>query len=372
MLYGKIGIDGKICNLSNHMLTPEEKIQYHRHLILDKVGTEGQEKLKEAKVLVVGAGGLSCAILQYIVAAGVGTVGIIDHDVIDQSNLQRQILYTVSDIGKPKVDIAAKRLSKLNPWITINVYSEKLTQNNALELFSKYDIIVDGSDNFPTRYLVNDACVLQKKPLVFGSISQFEGQVTVFNYKDGPTYRCLFPTPPNPEEVPNCSDIGVLGVLPGIIGNLQAMEVLKIILNIGAVLRGKLLLYNALNCHQSLLSFKKDNSIQIKELEQDYPLFCGIKEKSFKEISAKNLKLNIGNYTLLDVRTLSETKTFSVDGIHIPLSELSKRSYEIPNTKPVVVCCQSGIRSRKAISIISDERNELELINLKDGLATFF
>ena len=219
-------------------LSPEENIQYSRHLILNEIGEIGQKKLKASKVLVIGAGGLGCPILQYLTAAGVGTIGIVDFDTVDKTNLQRQILYTHKDIGAFKAEVAANRLAELNPFVNFKIYVEKLTNKNASNLFSSYDIVVDGSDNFPTRYLINDAAVLANKPVVFGSIYKFEGQVTVFNYQNGPTYRCLFPNPPQPSTVPNCSEIGVLGVLPGIIGSIQANEVIKIICEIGQVLSG--------------------------------------------------------------------------------------------------------------------------------------
>jgi adenylyltransferase/sulfurtransferase len=234
------------------ILTNEEKKQYDRHLILDEIGVEGQLKLKQAKVLIVGAGGLGCPVLQYLTAAGVGTLGIIDDDVVTQSNLQRQILYTLDDVGLSKAETAAKRLSRLNPFIVFNVHNEKLTRENAVSLFQGYDIIVDGSDNFATRYLTNDAAVIAKKPLVYGAVFKFEGQVSVFNYFGSGTYRCLYPSPPKPEEAPNCSQIGVLGVLPGIIGSLQANETIKIICGIGVVLSNKLLVFNVLTMHQML------------------------------------------------------------------------------------------------------------------------
>ncbi|WP_247672572.1 HesA/MoeB/ThiF family protein [Aquimarina sp. MMG016] len=353
------------------MLNKEEKIQYNRHIILDEIGLEGQEKLKSAKVLVIGAGGLGCPVLQYLAAAGVGTIGIIDDDVVDQTNLQRQILYTIDDIGKSKAKTVAERLSKLNPFVFFKVYDEKLNTDNALDLFSDYDIIIDGSDNFPTRYLVNDACVLADKPLVFGSIFKFQGQVSVLNYKNGPTYRCLFPDPPAPDAVPNCSDIGVLGVLPGIIGSLQANEVIKIITGIGEVLNGKLLYFDSLTLQQQILSFKKNEDLEINQLEENYNFFCGINLNVIEEISVSELKENSGNYQILDVRNKTEFDQFNIGGIHIPLNEVSERISEIISEKPIVVCCQSGIRSKKAIEIISGLRNDLELINLKQGLSLY-
>ena len=223
---------------------------------------EGQLKLKESKVLVIGAGGLGCPILQYLTAAGIGTIAIVDNDIVDQTNLQRQILYAHCDIGKFKAQIAAKKLSGLNPFVKFKVHTERLSSENALNLFTPYDIIIDASDNFPTRYLANDAAILAEKPLVFGSIFKFEGQISVFNYKNGPTYRCLFPTPPKPDTTPNCSDIGVLGILPGIVGCLQANEVIKMICGIGETLSGKLLTYDALTMQQQVFSFQKKQEHQ--------------------------------------------------------------------------------------------------------------
>jgi molybdopterin/thiamine biosynthesis adenylyltransferase len=229
-----------------NMLNQEENKRYNRHVILDQVGLEGQLKLKAAKVLVIGAGGLGCPVLQYLTAAGVGTIGIIDFDTIDLSNLQRQILFTKNDLGKNKAEVAAQRLKQLNDQVKFKAYPERLTTKNALELFSAYDLIIDGTDNFSTRYLVNDAAVLTNKPLVYGSIYKFEGQVAVFNYENGATYRCLFPVPPKAGTVKNCSEIGVIGVLPGIIGTQQANEAIKIIVGIGKPLSGQLLIYDAL------------------------------------------------------------------------------------------------------------------------------
>ncbi|WP_298548499.1 molybdopterin-synthase adenylyltransferase MoeB [uncultured Aquimarina sp.] len=353
------------------MLSREEKTQYNRHLILDEIGEEGQNKLASAKVLVIGAGGLGCPVLQYLTAAGVGTIGIIDDDEVDQTNLQRQILYTIDDIGRSKAKVAAEKLSRLNPFVFFKVYEEKLDADNALELFEEYDIIVDGSDNFPTRYLVNDACVLTDKPLVFGSIFKFQGQVSVLNYENGPTYRCLFPNPPASGAVPNCSDIGVLGVLPGIIGSLQTNEVIKMITGIGEVLRGKLLYFDALTLQQQVLSFKKNDTIEVDQLEDDYDFFCGIRSNTFEEITPLELKQNHENYQILDVRTIEEYNNFNIGGIHIPLDMVLNRVLELNNHKPIVVCCQSGIRSKKAIEIISKSRDDLVLVNLKEGFSSY-
>ncbi len=348
-------------------LSPEEKKQYNRHLILDEIGELGQKKLKGAKVLVIGAGGLGCPILQYIVAAGVGTIGMIDDDKINQSNLQRQVLYTQSDIGQFKVKIATQRLVALNPFVNFQVYTQKLTPKNAIELFNNYDIIVDGSDNFPTRYLVNDAALLTNKPLVFGSIFKFEGQVSVFNYKNGPTYRCLYPNPPKPNKMPNCSQIGVLGVLPGIIGTLQANEVLKMICGIGKVLSGKLLIYNALSMQQCIFSFEKNENIKIETLDNNDGGFCPL-HKNNKEITKEELKKQPKKYNLLDVRTNGERQQFNIGGQHIPLDELKSRIAEIPQNKDLVVYCKSASRSVRAIEILKNKNFKPLLINLKGGI----
>jgi len=227
-------------------LTPEEKYRYSRHLLLEEVGLEGQEKLKEAKVLVIGAGGLGCPVLLYLAAAGVGTIGVIDFDTIDASNLQRQTLFSTDDVGRSKAEVAKEKLNANNPFINVIAYNEELTNKNSLEIFSAFDIIVDGTDNFHTRYMVNDACLIANKPFVYGAIHKFEGQVSVFNYQEGPTYRCLFPNPPEAGSIPSCSEVGVVGILPGIIGTQQANQVIKIILQIGQVLSGRLMIYNAL------------------------------------------------------------------------------------------------------------------------------
>ncbi len=355
------------------MLSKQEKIQYHRHLILDQIGESGQEKLRKSKVLVIGAGGLGCPILQYLTAAGVGTIGIVDGDMIDQTNLQRQILYTVSDIGKPKARVAAERLTQLNPHISLVVYEDFLNVENAIALFEQYDIIVDGSDNFPTRYLVNDACVLTDKPLVFGSIFKFQGQVSVFNFQGSGTYRCLYPTPPTPDTVPNCSDVGVLGVLSGIIGSLQANEVIKLITEIGKPLVDTLLYFDALTLEQQQVSFKKDTGIHISSLEASYESFCGgIVDVNQVQITAEEAQKTLDSYTVLDVRSYEEYELENIGGVHIPLDELDDRYEEIPDQKPVLVCCSSGRRSALAIDVLQVELESTQFVNLKDGLDRYF
>jgi len=347
-------------------LTDKEEKHYNRHLILDEIGLLGQLKLKQAKVLVVGAGGLGCPVLQYLTAAGVGTIGMIDDDIVSVSNLQRQILYTYDDIGKSKVISAVKHLSKLNPFVHFLTYQEKLTRENAVKLFAEFDIIVDGTDNFPTRYLCNDAAILAKKPLVFGAIYKFEGQVSVFNYKNGPTYRCLYPNSPKPNEVPNCSEIGVLGVLPGIIGSLQANEVLKIICDLGDLLTGKLLTFDALRMQQLVLKFQKTKEAVVTTLNDDYDFFCGITAPA-QEISLEILENEKDVYNLLDVREDWERAEYHIGGLHIPLGELQERISELQSDKDLVVYCKSGVRSKKAIELLKKANFSKSLLNLKDG-----
>lgn len=348
-------------------LSREEQQQYSRHVLLDEIGISGQLLLKTAKVIVIGAGGLGCPVLQYLAAAGVGTLGIIDNDVVEQSNLQRQILFTQSDIGKNKATTAAKRLQALNPFVRFEIYEERLTKEIVIDLFEKYDIIVDGTDNFPSRYLINDAAVLCNKTLVFGSIFQFKGQVTVFNYQNGPTYRCLYPTPPAPETVANCSEVGVLGVLPGIIGCLQANEVLKIILGIGKVLTGKLLTFDALSLQQNLIYFQRIENAVLSFLAEDYHDFCGL-EKQIDVITWEDFKLKSDQFNVLDVRNIQERLVFSIASIHIPLTDLELRWIELPEDKSLLLICNSGVRSEEAMKVLRKKGFKQKLFSLKGGL----
>lgn len=352
-------------------MTNEELKRYSRHITLSEIGKEGQLKLKHASVFVIGAGGLGCPVLQYLAAAGVGRIGIADHDVVDESNLQRQVLYTVTDVGLSKADQAKKKLQALNPYILIEAYPVKVNRENILSLLKEYDIVVDGSDNFATRYLVNDACVMLNKPLVFGSIFKFEGQVTVFNYKDGPTYRCLYPTPPKDGEVPNCSEIGVIGVLPGIVGALQANEVIKIITGIGEVLKGKLLMFDALSVNFNTLSFKlQAENKKITELI-DYDIFCGVNKTSVKEITAPELMQKIYSeekFQIIDVRTIEEYEGFNIGGILIPWEEVENNIDLISKEEEVIFVCQSGKRSEAAIKALEGRYSLRNLYNLKGGL----
>lgn len=350
-------------------MTPEEKRRYTRHIILHEIGMDGQQKLKQAKVLVIGAGGLGCPVLQYLTAAGIGTIGIVDFDTVDESNLQRQVLYTTDDIGKQKAEVAKEKLAKQNPYIQLTAYSQQLTAKNALDILSAYDIVVDGSDNFATRYLVNDACVILNKVLVFGSIFKFDGQVSVFNYKDGATYRCLYPEPPAAGEVPNCAETGVIGVLPGIVGTLMANEVIKVVTHIGEVLSGKLLTFDALTMQFNTFTISPNPANKnIKELI-DYDIFCG----TIIEISADELKEKIKrkeDFQLVDIREPNEYALKNIGGILIPLNQLENSLAKLNKGKEIIVHCASGARSKKAVTILK-EHGFTKVYNLKNGLLNF-
>lgn len=368
----------------NIHFSKEELSRYDRHIIIPDFGFEGQKKLKAAKVLVIGSGGLGSPSLLYLAAAGVGTIGIIDFDVVDDSNLQRQVLFGVDEIGKPKVEAAKKRLEALNPHITIKVYNEQLTSKNALDIIKDYDVVADGTDNFPTRYLVNDACVLLGKPNVYGSIFQFEGQVSVFNYRDkngelGPNYRDLYPTPPPPGLVPSCAEGGVLGVLPGIIGSLQALEVIKVVTGVGETLSGRFFIFDALNFETRTFKIKRNsaNALNgenptIKELI-DYEQFCGVKavEKSIKEITAKelyDLQVRGEDIQIIDVREPHEYEIANISGELIPLATVAANANRIDRNKKVIVHCKMGGRSAKAIHELEDKFGFTNLYNLKGGI----
>ncbi|MFP5469985.1 MAG: molybdopterin-synthase adenylyltransferase MoeB [Bacteroidia bacterium] len=359
------------------MLSESEIKQYSRHLLLNEVGEQGQLNLKKASVIIVGAGGLGCPVLQYLVAAGVGKIGIVDNDVVDISNLQRQVLYSHQSIGKNKALESKKILKQLNPFIEINALDVCINAYNATSLLSDYDMVVDCTDNFSARYIINDACVLLNKPLVYGAIYKFEGQVSVFNYNNGPTYRCLYPELPTKATIPNCSEIGVLGVLPGIIGTLQANEVLKIILKLGNPLIGKLFVYDALNNSTHLITIEKQEHPIYQKIKQTQSLFqedytsesCSVKEED--EISLSELKelLTKEHVDLVDVRELwEEPKIKNYPVISAPLNELSTYINNIPKDKKVIVFCQKGIRSKAAIDKLKNEFKFTNLINLKDGI----
>lgn len=356
----------------------EEYDRYNRHIIIPEFGLEGQQKLKAAKVLIIGAGGLGAPSLLYLAAAGVGTIGIVDFDKVEDSNLHRQVLFGVEDIGTLKVEAAKKRLTSLNPHINIVTHNLQLTSKNALELFKQYDVVADGTDNFPTRYLVNDASVLAGIPNVYASILQFEGQVSVFNYTDkngntGPNYRDLYPTPPDPGLIPNCAEGGVLGVLPGIIGTLQTNEVIKIITGIGEPLSGRFFVFDALSFETRVLKISKQkNTPEIKELI-DYEQFCGVPvaEKKIKEISVTEFEewLKVGeDIQVIDVREPAEYEQINIEALLIPLATVKDRAAEIRKDKKVVVHCKSGGRSGKAIRELEQAFGYENLYNLKGGI----
>jgi len=332
--------------------------RYSRHIILSDVGQEGQNKISNAKVLVVGAGGLGCPILQYLAAAGVGTLGVIDFDKVEKSNLQRQILFGTSSLGQNKALATKERLEDLNSTIILNAYAEALTPQNALELFKNYDIIVDGTDNFETRYLINDAAIITNKPVIYGAIYKFEGQVSVFNYKNGPNYRCLFPEVPKKNSVANCSEVGVLGVLPGIIGTMQANEVLKIILGFEDVLSGKLLCYNSKTSETYTLKITKLDSEINKVLSrkksfktQKFNLNCIAEEISLNDL------YEFENIQFIDVREFHEEPKVNLDNcIQIPLNNLNNNLDKISIDKTTVCFCQSGIRSKTAVDILKKHK----------------
>jgi sulfur-carrier protein adenylyltransferase/sulfurtransferase len=337
----------------------QELARYARHFALPDFGMQGQIKLKNSRVLVVGAGGLGCPVLLYLAAAGVGHIGIVDGDVVDDSNLQRQVLYTVADVGKSKAIAAKERLLAMNPHIDIQVFTQHLTSENALNIISKYDVIADGTDNFPTRYLVNDACVLAGKVNVYASIFRFEGQVSVFNLTQndgerGVNYRDIFPTPPPAGLIPDCAEGGVLGVLPGIIGSMQANEVIKVLTNIGEPLAGRLFLFDAQTFMAKSLKIKKNPEYQPIEKLIDYEIFCGVKTAAMiPEISIADFKLmqaqNI-DFQLIDVREPYEYAVSNLGGILYPLAILPEKTAFLSQKTPIIVHCQSGARSAKAVA----------------------
>lgn len=358
----------------------QELERYSRHLIIPEFNIEGQRKLKNAKVLVVGTGGLGSPLLLYLTAAGVGNIGIIDFDIVDDSNLQRQVLFTVNDVGRPKVEVAEERLLKLNPHVNFKSYNTKLTSENALDIIKDYDVVADGTDNFPTRYLVNDACVILGKVNVYASIFRFDGQVSVFNYQNedgtfGPHYRDLFPTPPPPGMVPSCAEGGVIGVLPGIIGSLQANEVLKVVSGVGEPLTGRLFLFDALTFETRVMKVRKNpNTPDVTELI-DYEYFCGITNKEenrtmVKEISVSELdtlRKSGEDFQLIDVREAYEYDIANLDGELIPLGNVLDNIDKISSDKKVVVHCRSGARSANAIMEL-EKHGFTNLYNLKGGI----
>lgn len=368
-------------------LTTEEYSRYSRHLILPEVGLEGQKKLKAARVLMIGTGGLGAPLGLYLAAAGVGTLGIVDFDVVDASNLHRQVIHGTKDVGRPKIASAKDRLNDVNPNVQIDAYETKLTRDNALELFEEYDVIVDGTDNYQTRYLVNDASVLTGKPNVYGSIFRFEGQASVFWAEKGACYRCLYPEPPPPGLVPSCAEGGVLGVLPGIVGTIQANEVIKVILGAEGILLNRLLLFDAWKMKFRELKLKKNSNCPlcgenptIKELV-DYDEFCGLKapveapKDILEEITATELnnRLKAGeDLQLIDVREPHEYEIAQIPNTKlIPLGQVVSRANEINPNRTTVVNCKGGVRSAKAIAALKENGFEGKLINLKGGITAW-
>lgn len=370
-----------------HNFSRAELNRYSRHFLLQDFGVEAQQKLKHAKVLVIGAGGLGSPVLLYLAAAGVGTLGIADFDVVNDHNLQRQILFSVNDIETSKAETAKQKLLALNPHINVQVFNTKLSAENAMEIINDFDIIADGSDNFPTRYLVNDACVLLNKVNVYASVFRYEGQVSVFNYTNeqrlkGPNYRDLYPSPTAPGEVADCSEAGVLGVLPGIIGSMQALEVIKVITGIGEPLSGKLYIFNALDFESRIFSFepRTDNPLTgthptITSLI-DYEDFCGIKTNadSLKEVTPKQLAKWLSNgedIQLIDVREPYEYDEINIGAQLIPLAQISNSQHLISHHKKVVVHCKSGARSAQAIKQLQSEFAFENLYNLNGGIIAY-
>ena len=364
-------------------LSKEEVLRYSRHLIMPEVGMEGQLKLKQSKVLCIGTGGLGAPLGLYLAAAGVGRIGLVDFDSVDFTNLQRQILFSTSDVGRPKIEAAADRLQGLNPEIQIDRFETHLTSQNALEIMKDYDIIVDGTDNFPTRYLVNDACILLGKPNVYGSIFRFEGQISIFGAPGGPCYRCLYPEPPPPGLVPSCAEGGVLGVLPGIVGAIQAAETLKLIIGKGDSLIGRLLLFDALSMRFRELKLRKNPECPLCGAHPtvtkliDYAEFCGIRgeeapapQTTIPEITPRDFKARLDrgdDLYVLDVREPHEYQICNLGGHLIPLGDLSRRVNELDSSREIVAHCRSGKRSAEAVEFLQ-KAGFRKIWNLKGGI----
>ncbi|MDR3243846.1 MAG: molybdopterin-synthase adenylyltransferase MoeB [Elusimicrobiota bacterium] len=363
-------------------LTKEEIFRYSRHLILPQINIEGQKKLKAAKVLIVGAGGLGAPLALYLAAAGIGEIGIVDYDFVEESNLQRQIIHSTKDIDRPKSASAQDAIKALNPFVKVKTYNTMLKSDNALDIIRDYDIVADGTDNFQTRYLVNDACVLLGIPNIYGSIFQFDGQASVFYAKEGPCYRCILPSPPPPGLVPSCSESGVIGVLPGIIGTIQACEVIKLITGIGDNLIGRLLLFDALSMKFREVKIEKDPNCpicgknpSIKELI-DYEEFCGLKknknEKEIEKITAQELKnrLDAGEaLQIIDIREPHEQAIFKFPKAkYIPLGQLARRKDELDPKIDAIFVCKIGSKSVFAIRDLSEAGYKGKMLNLQDGI----
>lgn len=333
-------------------MNTEQLKRYDRQMILPELGLKGQQTLMNSKVLVIGAGGLGCPALLYLVAAGIGQIGIVDHDTVDETNLHRQILFNRNDLGKLKAELAAQKLKLLNPDIHLQAYPFQLIATNASEIISGYDVVLDGSDNFATRYLVNDTCVALNKPLIFGSIFQFEGQVSVFNYKNGPNYRTLYPEPPAAEDTQTCAEAGVIGTLPGTIGTIMANETIKVLTGMGETLSGQLLIFNMLSNHIQVLQFGKANKQEKPSLAQ---------KNSTVEINTAQLETwsnsNIP-FQLVDIRESYEFEESNIGGINIPLYELSTHLEQLANQPRIVFCCSSGLRSRIALNLLKKQNDQ--------------
>lgn len=362
--------------------------RYSRHLILPEFNIEGQQRLKAARVLVIGSGGLGSPLLLYLAAAGIGTIGIVDFDVVDDSNLQRQVLFTVDDVGQAKVAAAKKRLQALNPHIQIHTYNTQLSSRNALDIIRDYDVVADGTDNFPTRYLVNDACVLLDKPNVYASIYRFEGQASVFNYRHaegqlGPNYRDLFPSPPPPDMVPSCAEGGVIGVLPGIMGSIQANEVIKVVSGVGEPLAGRFFIFDAASFQTRILKIRRNENNPINGKQPsikaliDYEAFCGIPRKADEEEGAvrtipvealQQLKAEGAEFILIDVREPYEYDIAHLDGRLIPLGQIESQLDKIPRDQQVIVHCRTGKRSAQAIRLLEKKHGYNNLYNLEGGI----
>jgi molybdopterin/thiamine biosynthesis adenylyltransferase/rhodanese-related sulfurtransferase len=366
-------------------LSPNEIARYSRHLIMPEVGVDGQKRLKAASILLIGAGGLGSPLGLYLAAAGVGRLGLVDFDVVDFSNLQRQVLHGTSDVGRPKLHSARDRLAAINPEVRIDLYEERLSSQNVMRIFGPYDIVIDGTDNFPTRYLVNDACVLLKKPNVYGSIFRFDGQASIFYPPYGPCYRCLYPEPPPPGEVPSCAEGGVLGILPGVIGVIQATEAVKLLLGKGEPLIGRLMHYDALAMKFREFKVRRNPKCPIcgdhptiKALI-DYDQFCGIRGQEAPapkpaisgEITVEELKKRMDrneDVFVLDVRNPNEFQICCIPGtLLLPLPELPQRVGELPRDREIVVHCKSGMRSAKAVQFLK-EQGFTKVINLQGGI----
>ncbi len=377
-------------NLKEITFSKQELERYSRHLIIPEFNIEGQKKLKNARVLVVGTGGLGAPVLLYLTAAGVGTIGIVDFDIVDTSNLQRQVLFTTKDVGRPKVEAAKERLEALNPFVKFEIFNTRLDSSNALDIISQFDVVADGTDNFPTRYLVNDACVLAGKVNVFASIFRFEGQASVFNYlypdgNRGPNYRDLFPTPPPPGLVPSCAEGGVIGVLPGILGSLQANEVIKVISGVGDPLAGRFFQFDAAEFKTRIFNISKDPENPLTGLNPtqteliDYEFFCGINlNHTQMKSEEKNNQLSVAelnewiqsgkDFQLIDVREPYEYEIANIGGLLIPKGEILQHLDEIDRDKNVVIHCRSGKRSQDVIDLLKQEAGLMNLYNLKGGI----